>query len=572
MEKYFYPLINNIVDALVAIDKDGNVLVMNQRAEKLLDLKKEHMIGKHIHNIIPHCRLPIIVKTGEEERNRYICINKRQYKISMMPMVLDGKIEGAMALFHDITNYKKMSKEMDQDKVYIEILNTILDTANEWVTVVDEEGIITMMSKAYKEFLNISDPEGRHVAQVIENTRLHVVLETGVMEIGEIQEIKNKRMISMRMPIKKNGKIIGAVGKVMFKDIRDFQMLGKKISKLEKELAYYKSELDKERTAKYSFQDLVGDSDNMGLVKDMAMKVAKTSSNILITGESGTGKELFAHSIHNASNRYLGPFVKINCAAIPAELLESELFGYEEGAFTGAKKGGKPGKFELANGGSILLDEIGDMPLTMQAKLLRVLQEKEVERLGGNVIRKIDVRIISSTNKDLEALVKKGEFRQDLFYRLNVMAIKIPPLRERKEDIEALANELKMKLSNRLDIYVEGISQRAIEILKKYDWRGNVRELENVIERAINLLDSDLIIKSEHLPKRLTKNNQKIYPIENKPLKERVEEMEKELIIASLKANSGNKYQAAKALGISRVGLYKKLKRYGLEGVYTKEG
>ncbi|MCT4621248.1 MAG: sigma 54-interacting transcriptional regulator [Marinisporobacter sp.] len=567
MKKYFNPLINNILDALLAIDKDGEVILMNQRAEKLLDIKKEEILGKHIHKIIPHCRLPIIVKTGEEERDRYICINKRQYKISMIPMMINGNIEGAMALFRDITNYRKMSKEMDQDKVYIEILNTILDTANEWVTVVDEEGIITMMSKAYKKFLNIQDPEGRHVTEVVENTRLHVVLETGVMEIGEIQEIKNKRMISMRIPIKKDGEIIGAVGKVMFKDIRDFQMLGKKISKLEKELAYYKSELNKERTAKYSFQDLVGESPSMSVVKDMAMKVAKTSSNVLITGESGTGKELFAHSIHNASNRYLGPFVKINCAAIPAELLESELFGYEDGAFTGAKKGGKEGKFELANGGTILLDEIGDMPMTMQAKLLRVLQEKEVERLGGNVIRKIDVRIISSTNKDLESLVEKGKFREDLFYRLNVMAIKIPPLRERKEDIEALSNELKMKLSNRLDIYVEGISQKSIEILKKYDWPGNVRELENVIERAINLLDSDLIIKSKHLPKRLTKNSQKIYPTEKKSLKGIIEEMEKDMITASLKANDGNKYQTAKSLGISRVGLYKKLKRYGIEDI-----
>ncbi|MCT4606165.1 MAG: sigma 54-interacting transcriptional regulator [Marinisporobacter sp.] len=567
MKKYFDAIMNNILDALLAIDKDGKVILMNQRAEKLLDIKKEELLGKHIHQIIPHCRLPIIIKTGEEERDQYICINKRQYKISMMPMKINGNIEGSMALFRDITNYKKMSKEMDQDKVYIEILNTILDTANEWVTVVDEEGIITMMSKAYKKFLNIQDPEGRHVTEVVENTRLHVVLETGIMEIGEIQEIKNKRMISMRIPIKKDGQIIGAVGKVMFKDIRDFQMLGKKISKLEKELAYYKSELNKERTAKYSFQDLVGESPSMSVVKDMAMKVAKTSSNVLITGESGTGKELFAHAIHNASNRYLGPFVKINCAAIPAELLESELFGYEDGAFTGAKKGGKEGKFELANGGTILLDEIGDMPITMQAKLLRVLQEKEVERLGGNVIRKIDVRIISSTNKDLEDLVEKGKFREDLFYRLNVMAIKIPPLRERKEDIEALSNELKMKLSNRLDIYVEGISQKSIEILKKYDWPGNVRELENVIERAINLLDSDLIIKSKHLPKRLTKNSQKIYPIENKALKVMVEEMEKDMIIAYLKQNDGNKYQTAKALGISRVGLYKKLKRYGIEDI-----
>ncbi|QEK13705.1 AAA family ATPase [Crassaminicella thermophila] len=449
--------------------------------------------------------------------------------------------------------------------MYIEILNTILDTVNEWVIVVDENGIIIMMSKAYKEFLNISNPEGKHVTEVVENTRLHVVLKTGVMEVGEIQQIRNQRMISMRVPIKKDGKVIGAVGKVMFKDVRDLKLLSKKISNLEKELAYYKSELSKDRTAKYSFQDLIGNSPSMRAIKNIAIRVAKTSSNVLITGESGTGKELFAHAIHNASNRYLGPFVKINCAAIPGELLESELFGYEEGAFTGARKGGKEGKFELANGGTILLDEIGDMPLSMQAKLLRVLQEKEVERLGGNVIRKVDVRIIAATNKDLEELVRKGEFREDFFYRLNVMSMKLPPLRERKEDIETLAEELRIKISNRLGVYVEGISQDAIEYLKKYHWPGNIRELENVIERAINLLDSDLIIKPKHLPKRLTKDKGKIYRRENKSLKDMVEELEKEIILECLKENKGNKNRTAKELGISRLGLYKKIERYGLE-------
>ncbi|WP_231701820.1 sigma-54 interaction domain-containing protein [Crassaminicella thermophila] len=460
---------------------------------------------------------------------------------------------------------KEINKESYSDKMYIEILNTILDTVNEWVIVVDENGIIIMMSKAYKEFLNISNPEGKHVTEVVENTRLHVVLKTGVMEVGEIQQIRNQRMISMRVPIKKDGKVIGAVGKVMFKDVRDLKLLSKKISNLEKELAYYKSELSKDRTAKYSFQDLIGNSPSMRAIKNIAIRVAKTSSNVLITGESGTGKELFAHAIHNASNRYLGPFVKINCAAIPGELLESELFGYEEGAFTGARKGGKEGKFELANGGTILLDEIGDMPLSMQAKLLRVLQEKEVERLGGNVIRKVDVRIIAATNKDLEELVRKGEFREDFFYRLNVMSMKLPPLRERKEDIETLAEELRIKISNRLGVYVEGISQDAIEYLKKYHWPGNIRELENVIERAINLLDSDLIIKPKHLPKRLTKDKGKIYRRENKSLKDMVEELEKEIILECLKENKGNKNRTAKELGISRLGLYKKIERYGLE-------
>ncbi|WIF95066.1 sigma-54 interaction domain-containing protein [Caminicella sporogenes] len=455
--------------------------------------------------------------------------------------------------------------KVDEEKNYFDILNTILDTVNEWLVVTDDKGIITMMSRAYKEFLKDPNPEGKHVTEVIENTRLHKVLETGVREVGEIQEIKGNRMIAMRIPIIKDGKVIGAVGKGMFKDISDFMTLSKKINRLEKELEYYKGELNKEKTAKYSFEHIVGSGKKITDIKKMAQKIAKTDSNVLILGESGTGKELLAHSIHNASNRRFGPFIRINCAAIPSELLESELFGYDEGAFTGAKKGGKKGKFELANGGTILLDEIGDMSMHMQAKLLRVIQEKEVERLGGNKRISLDVRIIASTNMDLEKLVEEKKFREDLYYRLNVITIKLPPLRERKEDIEELANALRIKVSNRLGIYVEGISSEALRYLKAYDWPGNIRELENVIERAINLLDSDLIIQPKHLPKRLRQNKKISYLDTKKTLKDIIEEIEKNVIRECLEKTNGNKNKAAKILGLSRTGLYKKLERYNIK-------
>ena len=255
----------------------------------------------------------------------------------------------------------------------------------------------------------------------------------------------------------------------------------------------------------------------------MAKRVAKIDSNVLITGESGTGKELFAHSIHNASRRCLKPFVKINCAAIPAELFESEMFGYEEGAFTGAKRSGKKGKFEHANGGTILLDEIGDMPMNMQVKLLRVIQEKELVRVGGNDVIKVDVRIISSTNKSLEQLIKDGKFREDLYYRLDVMHLKLPSLRERVEDIEELSNVLRIKICKKYGIYSEGISREAIDYLKAYSWPGNIRQLENVIERAINLLDADLTIMPKHLPEKIIKSKIKKYSLESNYLKDIVE-------------------------------------------------
>ncbi|SKC58841.1 sigma 54-interacting transcriptional regulator [Maledivibacter halophilus] len=564
VKEYFRKIIENINEALIGIDKYGDINMLNGIAEELLGIKSEKVMGRKIREVIPNTKLIRVIENKSEEINYRFSSNGRQFRVNRLPIFYKEEIQGAIALFQDVTDYNKISRKLDEDEVYIDILNTILDTFNEWIVVVDENGIITMMSKAYKEFVEDPNPEGKHVTEVIENTRMHTVIKTGIMEVAEIQKIQGRRMIATRIPLKKEGRVIGAIGKVMFKNVSDLRLLSKKINKLEKEIAYYKNELDDKRIAKYSFDDLVGKSPKMIEVKTMAKKAAKTNSNVLILGESGTGKELFAHALHNASSRNLGPFVKINCAAIPSELLESELFGYEEGAFTGAKKSGKKGKFELANGGTILLDEIGDMSMTMQAKLLRVIQEKEVERLGGNLLKNIDVRIISSTNKDLEKLVEKKEFREDLFYRLNVMVIKLPPLRERKEDIDTLANELKKKIANRLGIYVEEISQEAINYLRNYHWPGNIRELENVLERAINLLDSDLTIKAKHLPNRLIKQKSKTYSGGDRDLKAIVEEVEREIISECLQKTRGNKNKAAKLLGISRVGLYKKIERYNL--------
>lgn len=445
-----------------------------------------------------------------------------------------------------------------------DLLNTIFDTVDECVVVVDERGIITMMSSGYKEFIGCKSPEGRHVTEVIQNTKLHIVAKTGDKEVGEIQEVNGHKMISMRVPIVKDGRVVGAIGKVMFKDLSNFKTLSNKLNNLEKELEYYRNELSTDRKAIYTFNNIIGRSDKSIEVMSLAKRAAKTDSNVLITGESGTGKELFAHSIHNASRRCLKPFVKINCGAIPAELFESEMFGYEEGAFTGAKRTGKKGKFESANGGTILLDEIGDMPMNMQVKLLRVIQEKELVRVGGNDVINVDVRVIASTNKSLEQLIKDGKFREDLYYRLDVMHLKLPPLRERVEDIEELSNELRIKICKKYGIYSEGISREAIDYLKSYSWPGNIRQLENVIERAINLLDADLSIMPKHLPEKIIKNKIKKYSLENNYLKDIVETIEKDLIMECLNKTAGNKNETAKILGLSRAGLYKKINRYNL--------
>lgn len=293
----------------------------------------------------------------------------------------------------------------------------------------------------------------------------------------------------------------------------------------------------------------------------MAEKAAETDSNVLLLGESGTGKEIFAHAIHGSSNRANGPFVKINCAAIPRELLESELFGYESGSFTGARKNGKAGKFEIAHHGTIFLDEIGDMPLYMQVKLLRVIQEREVERVGSSKHRKVDVRIIAATNKNLEDMVKNKSFREDLYYRLNVMSISIPPLRVREGDIQLLSSYFLGRIGRRFNKACSGITSGAMNKLLAYHWPGNIRELQNVIERAYNLIDNGEAIDRKHLAKEISGW---IEYKEIRPLEETMRETEIKALQEAIESCRGNKSKVAKLLNISRATLYEKMNRYNM--------
>lgn len=464
----------------------------------------------------------------------------------------------------EIITKKDINKKLLEE---IELYKTILDITYSWMVTVDREGIIIMINQPYCNFLEVSQDEaiGSHVTKIIPNSRMHIVCKTGQREIGDLQQIKGNQMIADRIPIWKNGELIGAVGTVVFKDIAELDSYVKKVTLMEKELEFYKKELKKALGSKYTFESIIGISDKLHQSKALAKKVSKTKSSILILGESGTGKEIFAHSIHNESPRSNYPLIKVNCASIPKELLESELFGYEEGAFTGAKRGGKPGKFELANQSTIFLDEIGELPISMQAKLLRAIQEREIERVGSTKSIKLDVRIIAATNRDLEDMVAKGEFREDLYYRLNVIKITIPPLRERKEDIAPLAKYLMKKLAEEMDRFVTEISPSAMDMLQLYDWPGNIRELENVIERAINLIEKEAKINVKHLPYYIQNPSSKYKPsYYDVNLKDMVAKLEQTEIKKALEAYSGNKLHTAKHLGISRTSLYEKMLKYGL--------
>jgi transcriptional regulator with PAS, ATPase and Fis domain len=439
----------------------------------------------------------------------------------------------------------------------------LIEIDDESLVVVDTEGYVQFLTRSFADFLGVDQERsiGKHVTEVIENTRMHIVVKTGNLEIAQPQKIKEDYIIATRSPVMKHGKIVGAVGKVLFNNLEQITALSKRLITLKNELTKNKGIINARNKAYYTFDHLIGKSPAFSEVINHSRKAAKGDSNVLILGESGTGKELFAHAIHNESRRSTGTFVKVNCAAIPAELIESELFGYEEGSFTGAKKGGKIGKFEVADGGTIFLDEIGELPIHMQVKLLRVLQEKEIERVGATGTIPVDVRIIAATNRNLLEMVEKREFRLDLYFRLKVMQISVPSLKERTEDINALVNFFIEKYQNLMQKRVKGISEQAIYLLCHYSWPGNIRELENAIERALNMVDEGEIIVPKHFPEEIT-GSKKQYPI--RFLSEVINETERNTIVDCLRTLNGNKSETAKHLGISRTSLYEKMNKYNL--------
>jgi transcriptional regulator with PAS, ATPase and Fis domain len=404
---------------------------------------------------------------------------------------------------------------------------------------------------------------GKHCTEVIENTRMHIVAQTGQAEINQSHLIKGQNMVVQRIPIWKNGKVIAVFGQVMFKDVKDVGKLAGELSLLESKVKLYEEELINLRSTRYTFDSISGQSEAIKTLKEEALRAAANQFPVLITGESGTGKELFAQAIHHASPRKVNPFVRINCAAIPRDLLESELFGYEKGAFTGARRGGKPGKFELARQGTVFLDEIGDLPLEMQPKILRAIEDKEFERVGGTRIIQSDFRVIAATNRNLDDMINAGDFRKDLFYRLNVIPLSIPPLRERKSDILPVARYLLKQMAQDANLANIKMDKEVDTALKKYGWPGNVRELSNVLERALSAIEGDTICLQD-LPFYLQRSRKSISDGNPSSLKDVQARTEMEAIRYALKESNYNKARAARMLGIHRTQIYKKMKKYSM--------
>jgi len=576
-------VLDSMASGVIAIDREGTILIFNGAAARLLGVEKGDAIGRPLLSIVPNSGLVNVLRSGEPETGRPQPIGARSVIADRAPIFRDGELIGAVSVFQDVTEMERMSRELDSTRALVRTLEEVLAGAGEWMVVVDAGGIVTMISEEYAEFngTTVAVAVGKHVTEVIENTRMHTVVKTGTAEIGERMTIHGRALIVNRIPLKDGDRIIGAYGRVVFKTVEQLRELASKMNLLESKVKYYEEELTHLRGARYTFASIVGAGAAITAAKEEAERASRTDSTVLLRGETGTGKELFAHAIHAAGPRRAGPFIKLNCAAVPAELLESELFGYEEGAFTGARRGGKPGKFELAAGGTLFLDEIGDMPLAMQAKLLRVLQEKEVDRLGGTGSRRVDLRLIAATGRNLEEMVGQGTFRADLYYRVNVIPIRIPPLREHPEDLGAIAEAFLARLSSDIGEPKRRLSARLLDILRAYPWPGNVRELQNGLERAVAMSPRE-DLRPEHFPAHLIRFEhgtraertpgaveacgQEASARAPGSLASVKAEAERSAILSALAAVGGNRTKAAELLRIHRVKLHEKIKRYGIAG------
>ncbi len=445
----------------------------------------------------------------------------------------------------------------------------LFSSMSEGMMLVDRAGRVVWINDQYKRFLPAlgfareEDFVGRPVEEVVPNTLMRHVLETGKPILIDLLTNKAGTFVVSRIPLRdEQGAVIGVLGMVLFDHPETtLQPLIGKFARLQQDLDDARRQLAAERRTKYTLASFIGSSPAALEVKRQARRAAQTGSTVLLLGETGTGKELLAHAIHASSARAAHPFVSVNLAAVPETLLEAEFFGVAPGAYTGADRKGREGKFQLADGGTLFLDEVGDMPPALQAKLLRALQEQEVEPLGSNKVIKVDVRVLAATSRDLKAMVAEGRFREDLYYRLNVLPVRVPPLRERLADLEALAESLLESIAQRTGMPQRELAPSALAVLAAHAWPGNIRELRNVLEQAAMLTDNARLGAADFasvLPVAPARAEPGATP-HLRPLPQLIAELERSTIQSALAATGGNKVSAAKLLGISRATLYEKL-------------
>lgn len=559
-------ILDSTHDGMVAIDADGLVTLFNRAAERITGLSAAEVLGRPAVDVIPNTRLHVVLASGEPELNKQQDLGTTTVVTNRVPVRDDsGRIIGAVAVFRDVSEIKALTERVSDLWTARNLLEAVIEATEDAISVADERGLNILVNHAYTRITGLPKEAVINkpvTVDIAEGESMHLeVLRTGRpvhhvrMKVGPAK----REVIVNVAPIFVEGKIRGSVG--VIHDISAIIALTEELSRAKRLIRHLE--------ARYRWEDIIGSSPVMDRAREQARMAAGTPATVLLRGESGTGKELFAHAIHNASPRRAGQFVRVNCAAIHENLLESELFGYEEGAFTGALRGGRKGLFEEAHHGTIFLDEIGDISPGVQSKLLRVLQEKEIIRVGGTQPVQVDVRVISATNADLEEKVRAKAFREDLYYRLNVIPILIPPLRERKEDLPDLAAHIIFRLNQEFGREVQRISDEALRNLADYDWPGNVRELENVLGRAmISMRPQETVMELHHLPVlpcgRST-GATVAAAADVQRLDGAVAAAERAVIARALRETGGNRTKAAALLGISMRTLFYKIGKYRLK-------
>ncbi|MBF0527793.1 MAG: sigma 54-interacting transcriptional regulator [Deltaproteobacteria bacterium] len=564
----------NIVDFLrngfVAVDSQGNIKSLNETAARIIGTDIAHAVGSRVDDLVPTMGLLEVMTSGRDEMNQSMTINGHKVFVNRMAIRRGDQVVGAIGVFQDASELEELSQELESVKAVNQQLDGIFELVADGLVLADEKGVILRVNKAYKSLVGILDEEyvGKNVHQLLKEGYIgRSVSDTVINRRASytIVDVRNGRELLLTgNPIfNDRGEIIRVV--TVVRDATELSDLQRRLAESEAARNTYYEELQKLH-AQLPYKKIIANGPALKQIVELALHVAQVDSSVLILGESGVGKDLFARLIHRASKRALKPYIDINCGAIPGNLLESEFFGYEAGAFTGALKHGKAGLFELAHGGTLFLDEVGDLPMDLQVKVLKAIQSKQITRVGGTKTIDLDVRIIAATNRELEQMVREKTFRQDLFYRLNVVPITLPPLRERREDIIPLVTEFLLKFNSRYG-YQKWIHQDVMNCLVGYDWPGNVRELENTIERLVVTCRDDCInLDSLH---GFSHNFALSSCASLSLLKVSREQEERQLVLDAYR-QGGSTRKASEILGISQSSVVKKMKKYGIPGGHPK--
>lgn len=554
-------------NGIIAIDAASRIVVFNRAAERLTGIAASEALGRPIESVLPESDLPRVLRTGRAETSQRKHIRGRTVVSNRAPIIQDGRIIGAVAVFQDLSELESISAELETTKRLLAQLESVIESSYDGIYLTDGQGITLRVNRAYEEIT------GFRASELVGRSMRDLVAE------GYFSESVTLRVLAERKPVTitqrlKSGKEVLVSGSPVFDERGEIVMVVTNVRDITRLNALQRQLQEAEATKEVYMEQLTGltlslpgppvaRSAAMREVLHLAARVARYPTTVLIQGETGVGKEVVAGYIHRQSPRRHGPLIKVNCGGIPPSLAEAELFGYQAGAFTGASSRGKPGLVELADGGTLVLDEVDSLPPEVQVKLLRVLQDREVMRLGATQARRVDVRIIALTNKDLEQLVNRGAFREDLYYRLNVVQITIPPLRERPEDVEAL-------LEYYLDYFCHeyGVSKRLSlevrDVFRRYQWPGNVRELRNLVENLV-VSTPDERITMEHLPRRMVEGvmgsgQPQVVVTGIMPLRAARAELERQLLTKAVET-FGSLRRAARYLGMNHATLARKVRR-----------